>query len=220
MQPVKDALVLLSGGLDSTTLLWEYRNSIALALSFNYGSKHNVKELEAAQYQCQQLGIEHIVIPLDFMNKYFRSDLLLSGGEIPKSKYNAENMSATVVPFRNGIMLSIAAGLAESKDLTTILIANHAGDHFIYPDCRPQFVEAFNSAVVAGSGGKVALSAPYTHLTKEEIVKRGISLGVDYLHTYSCYVGGNEHCGQCGTCIERKEAFRLSGADDPTHYSC
>ena len=127
-------------------------------------------------------------------------------------------MKSTVVPFRNGIMLSIACGLAESRGLTRVLIANHGGDHAIYPDCRPEFVEAMDGAMRAGTYEGVQLAAPYTHLTKADLVRRGAALGVDYAHTYSCYRGGEQHCGTCGTCTERREAFRLAGIPDPTDY--
>ena len=136
------AILIYSGGLDSTTMLYEYRESIALAVSFDYGAKHNAKELAFAAEHCEKLGIPHRVIPLDFIGRYFRSDLLLSGGDIPEGSYADDNMKSTVVPFRNGIMLAVAAGLAESYDLDTVLLANHGGDHAIYPDCRPEFIEA------------------------------------------------------------------------------
>lgn len=214
----KSGILLLSGGLDSTTLLWEYAPEVALAVSFDYGSKHNSEELRCAKWQCEHLGIEHLVVPLDFFNQYFRSDLLISGGDIKLGSYNQENMSSTVVPFRNGIMLSIVAGLAESRGLNRLFIANHGGDHFIYPDCRSSFVEAMSDAIYQGTTNRVVLYAPYTEFTKGEIVVRGKKLGVDYAHTYSCYAGGEFHCGQCGTCLERKEAFAYAREPDPTHY--
>ena len=129
------AVLIYSGGLDSTTLLYEYKESIALAVSFDYGSKHNEREIAFARLNCEKLGVEHIVIPLEFMQKYFRSSLLKGGDDIPEGSYDDSNMQSTVVPFRNGIMLAIAAGLAESYELDAILMANHGGDHAIYPDC-------------------------------------------------------------------------------------
>ena len=211
------AVLVYSGGLDSTTLLYEYKDSIALAVSFDYGSKHNKRELEYAALNCKRLGIRHLVIPLEFMGKYFKSDLLIGGGDIPEGSYADENMKSTVVPFRNGIMLSIAAGLAESYELDAIMLANHSGDHAIYPDCRPEFIEGMAAAVEAGTynGGKGV--SPYCNMTKREIALRGRELGVDYSLTYSCYKGGEKHCGKCGTCVERKEA--LEGFD-PTEYLC
>ncbi len=131
---MRDAVIVLSGGVDSTTMLYEYRERIAVAVTYDYGSKHNAKEIPFAQLHCQRLGIEHVVIPLDFMQQYFQSSLLQGGEEIPEGHYAAENMKSTVVPFRNAIMLSVAVGLAESRGLQSVFIANHAGDHAIYPD--------------------------------------------------------------------------------------
>lgn len=209
------AVLVYSGGLDSTTLLYEYKDSIALAVSFDYGSKHNKRELEFAALNCKRLGIRHLVIPLEFMGKYFRSDLLIGGGDIPEGSYADENMKSTVVPFRNGIMLSIAAGLAESYELDAIMLANHSGDHAIYPDCRPEFIEGMAAAVEAGTYNGVKVVSPYCNMTKRDIALRGRELGVDFSLTYSCYKGGEKHCGRCGTCVERKEA--LEGFD-PTEY--
>ena len=209
------AVLIYSGGLDSTTLLYEYRDSIALAVSFDYGSKHNKRELEYAAVNCKRLGIKHLIIPLGFIGQYFKSDLLLSGGDIPEGSYADENMRSTVVPFRNGIMLAIAAGLAESYELDAIMLANHGGDHAIYPDCRPEFIDAFAAAVKAGTYNGVKVVSPYCNITKRDIALRGRDLGVDYSLTYSCYKGGEKHCGKCGTCTERKEA--LEGFD-PTEY--
>ena len=210
------AVLVYSGGLDSTTLLYEYKDSIALAVSFDYGSKHNKRELEFAALNCKRLGIRHLVIPLEFMGRYFKSDLLIGGGDIPEGSYADENMKSTVVPFRNGIMLSIAAGLAESYDLDAIMLANHSGDHAIYPDCRPEFIEGMAAAVEAGTYNGVKVVSPYCNMTKRDIALRGRELGVDYSLTYSCYKGGEKHCGKCGTCVERREA--LEGFD-PTEYS-
>lgn len=212
---MQHAILIYSGGLDSTTLLYEYKDSIGLAVSFDYGSKHNAREIACARENCARLGIRHLVIPLDFMGKYFKSDLLLSGGEIPEGHYADDNMKSTVVPFRDGIMLAIAAGLAESYDLDTIMMANHGGDHAIYPDCRPEFVDAFAKAVESGTYNGVKLLSPYCNITKRDIALRGRELGVDYSLTYSCYKGGPKHCGKCGTCTERREA--LAGFD-PTDY--
>ena len=209
------AVLVYSGGLDSTTLLYEYRDSIALAVSFDYGSKHNAREIAYAAENCKRLGVKHLVIPLGFIGQYFKSDLLLSGGEIPEGSYADDNMHSTVVPFRNGIMLAVAAGLAESYGLDTVMLANHSGDHAIYPDCRPEFVEAMDAAVQAGTYEGIRVVSPYCDITKRDIALRGKALGIDYSLTYSCYKGGEKHCGKCGTCTERKEA--LEGFD-PTEY--
>ena len=209
------ALLIYSGGLDSTTLLYEYKESIALAVTFDYGSKHNAREIACAVENCKRLGIKHPVIPLGFIGQYFKSDLLLSGGDIPEGSYADENMKSTVVPFRNGIMLAVAAGLAESYELDAIMLANHSGDHAIYPDCRPEFIDAFAAAVKAGTYNGVQVVSPYCNISKRDIALRGKAIGVDYSLTYSCYKGGEKHCGKCGTCVERKEA--LAGFDSTVY---
>lgn len=212
----KDCVIIMSGGMDSVTLLHDYKERIAVAVTFDYHSRHAEHEIECARWQCEQLGIRHLVIEVDFMEQYFKSSLLKNGfEEIPEGHYAADNMKSTVVPFRNGIMLSIAAGIAESEELEYVLMANHSGDHFIYPDCRPEFVEAMGQAICLGTTNNVKLLAPYTSWSKRQIALRGQELGVDYSHTYSCYKGGDKHCGKCGTCVERKEA--LEGFD-PTTY--
>lgn len=214
----KDCIIVVSGGMDSVTLMHEYKERIALAVTFDYGSRHNAREIECARKQCELLGIEHIVIPLAFMGEYFKSSLLIGGEEIPDGHYDDENMKSTVVPFRNGIMLSVTCGLAESRCLKYVLIANHGGDHAIYPDCRSGFIQAMGEAMSEGTYDHVEILAPYTDITKADIAARGAKLGVDYSLTYSCYKGGEHHCGTCGTCTERKEAFLLSGIKDPTIY--
>lgn len=208
----KDALLILSGGMDSTTMLHEYKDSIALAVNFSYGANHNRLEAECARRQCKIVGVELIEIDLAFMGRYFESSLLQGADAIPEGDYVEANMTSTVVPFRNGIMLSIAAGLAESRGLKAVMIANHGGDHAIYPDCRPGFITAMNAAIQAGTYLPVELRAPYTHLTKTEIARRGLSLGVDYSLTYSCYKGTEPPCGRCATCLERQAALTAAQA--------
>ena len=215
---MKDCVLILSGGMDSVTLLYDYQERIALAVSFDYGSNHNGRELPFAALHCQRLGIEHLVIPLKFMGQYFNSSLLSGDDAIPDGNYADENMKSTVVPFRNGIMLSVAVGLAESRNLKFVMMANHGGDHTIYPDCRPEFVSAFDAAARAGTYVNVGLLSPYTNWTKGQIAKRGKELGIDYGETWSCYRGGERHCGRCGTCRERREALAEAGIDDPTEY--
>ena len=214
----KDSVLILSGGVDSVTLLYDEQERIALAVSFDYGSKHNKREIPFAQWHCQQLGIRHIVIPLDFMTRYFKSSLLEGGEEIPEGHYADDNMRSTVVPFRNGIMLSIAVGIAESNGLKYVMMANHGGDHAIYPDCRPSFVEAMSKATQEGTYPGIQILAPYTDITKADIAMKGKALGIDYTKTWSCYKGGEHHCGKCGTCVERREALAAAGIADETIY--
>lgn len=214
----KDSVIVLSGGMDSVTLLHAEKERIALAVTFDYGSNHNAREIECARRQCELLGIEHIVIPLSFMGQYFESSLLSGADAIPEGHYTAENMKSTVVPFRNGIMLAVACGLAESRKLRHVMLANHGGDHTIYPDCRPGFIKAMSSAMREGTFDGVDIIAPFTSITKTDIALLGARLGVDYSLTYSCYRGGERHCGKCGTCVERREAFHDAVVIDPTLY--
>ena len=204
--------------MDSTTLLYDMKERIALAVSFDYGSNHNGREIAFARLHCQRLGIRHIVIKLDFMHGLFKSSLLSGADAIPEGYYEDENMRSTVVPFRNGIMLSIAAGIAESEGLKYVMMANHGGDHAIYPDCRPEFVTAMSAATKAGTYPGIEILAPYTNITKTDIARRGKQLGIDYAETWSCYKGGECHCGKCGTCVERREALRDAGIEDKTEY--
>ncbi|WP_038171936.1 7-cyano-7-deazaguanine synthase QueC [Verrucomicrobium sp. BvORR106] len=213
-------LVLLSGGMDSVTALyWAARETeVAGCVSFDYGSKHNAKEIPMAAWHAQQLGVRHDVIRLDFMDQLFASDLLKSGGDIPDGHYEEQSMKRTVVPFRNGIMLSIACGLAESQDAGGVVIAAHSGDHAIYPDCREPFMQSMASAMTFGTYAQVELLRPFIAQDKAGIAKLGAAYGVDFAHTWSCYKGGDIHCGTCGTCVERREAFQDAGVPDPTEY--
>ena len=204
--------------MDSTTLLYEMKDRIALGISFDYGSNHNAREIRLAELHCSRLGIKHIVIKLGFMHEYFKISLISGAEAIPDGHYADENMKSTVVPFRNGIMLSIAVGIAESEGLKYVMMANHGGDHAIYPDCRPEFVQAMSEASKAGTYPGIEVLAPYTDLTKTDIALRGKKLGIDYSETWSCYKGGEVHCGKCGTCVERKEALRDAGIEDKTEY--
>lgn len=204
--------------MDSTTLLYDRQADIALAVTFDYGSNHNAREIACAKLHCQRLGIPHLVIPLAFMGQYFKSSLLEGADAIPEGNYDEENMKSTVVPFRNGVMLSVACGLAESRGLRHVLMANHSGDHTIYPDCRPEFVKAMGAAMQAGTFDGVDIVAPYTNISKTDIARIGARLGIDYAETWSCYKGGEHHCGKCGTCRERIEALHDAGIEDTTVY--
>ena len=217
----KKVVVLVSGGMDSVAVLYEanQKHTVVGALSFNYGSKHNNKEVPFAAFHCAKLGIPHRVIMLDFVGELFKSNLLKSGGAIPDGHYEEQTMKQTVIPFRNGIMLSIACGYAESIEAQAIVIAAHAGDHAIYPDCREDFMKSMADAIRLGTYAQVEILRPFIRLTKAQIAARGHQLGVDFGKTWSCYKGGAIHCGTCGTCVERREAFILANLPDPTIYA-
>ena len=179
----KNSLIIVSGGMDSITLLHYRKEQISLAVTFDYGSNHNRRETEYAAYHCKSLGIEHIVIPLSFIHDYFKSSLLQGADAIPEGHYTAENMKSTVVPFRNGIMLAVACGIAESRGLDRVLIANHNGDHAIYPDCRENFIAAMGKAMEAGTYEHISIDAPFTDISKTDIALIGKRLGIDYSKT-------------------------------------
>ena len=215
------ACVLLSGGMDSVAAFYDTlgRHEVAACLSFDYGAKHNPREIPFAILHARRNGVRHETIPLDFMNRLFKSDLLESGGAIPDGHYAEESMKQTVVPFRNGIMLAIAAGFAESIGAEALVIAAHSGDHAIYPDCREPFMRAMGTAMTEGTYAKIQLLRPFIDDDKAAIARRGTELGIDFADTWSCYKGGEIHCGTCGTCVERREAFMLAGLMDPTVYA-
>lgn len=213
-------IVLVSGGMDSVAALYDAaaEHEVVGTVSFDYGSKHNHKEIPFARLHAEKLLVPHQVIPIGFVNELLTSDLLQSGGEIPEGHYEESNMKATVVPFRNGIMLSIAAGFAESREAEGLVIAAHSGDHAIYPDCREEFMQPMGDAIRHGTYAKIELLRPFISMRKEDIAARGHDLGVDFSQTWSCYKGGDIHCGRCGTCVERREAFQIAGIPDPTEY--
>lgn len=216
-----NVIVLISGGMDSVVALYDANSNhqVLGALSFDYGSKHNHKEIPFAAYHCGKLSIPHRVIKLPFINELFTSDLLQSGGVIPDGHYEEPTMKQTVVPFRNGIMLSISGGYAESIEATGVVIAAHAGDHAIYPDCRETFMQAMGDAIRYGTYAEVQILRPFINLSKTQIAIRGHELGVDLSMTWSCYKGHDIHCGSCGTCVERREAFTQAGLTDQTLYA-
>ena len=213
-------VVLCSGGMDSVTALHWARahHEVGAALSFDYGAKHNHREIPFAAEHADRLRVPHHIIPLDFIGQLFASDLLKTGGDIPEGHYADDNMKRTVVPFRNGIMLAAAAGFAESAGATGLVIAAHTGDHTIYPDCREDFMRAMADAMRLGTYAGVQLLRPFIALTKGGIAAEGAKLGVNYARSWSCYKGSAVHCGKCGTCVERREAFIEAGVPDPTVY--
>lgn len=222
-------LVLFSGGLDSTALLYEALATVkqyevdmkepgkVKAISFNYGQRHK-KELACATDNARSLGVEHVIVQLDNLKAILNRGVLTAGGDVPEGHYAEESMKQTVVPNRNMIMLSIAAGHAMANGFSHVWFAAHAGDHAIYPDCRLEFVNALSAALAQADWTPVTLRAPFIAKTKAEIVARGVELDVPFNNTWSCYKGGAKHCGKCGTCVERREAFQLAGVRDPTLY--
>jgi 7-cyano-7-deazaguanine synthase len=222
----KKAVIILSGGLDSTTLLYDlvkkYGNKEILAISFNYGSKHSKWELSKAMNTCFNLKVEHKVLDIQSVFSLFKSSLLdhKDSEAIPEGHYEDENMKSTVVPFRNGILLSLAVGIAESYGINKVFYGAHGGDHECYPDCRPDFLAAINDAGKFGTYINVEIKAPYMKMNKVSILKKGVELGVDYKNTHTCYNPNNagQSCGKCGSCQERLEAFEKNGIKDPLEY--
>lgn len=215
------AVVVLSGGMDSAVALaqavQEYGRDNVSTLTFNYGSKHNAKENLCAALLSNFYGVPNKLVTLP-LNGLLKSDLLLSGGDIPEGHYADPSMKRTVVPFRNGIMLAVAAGYAESEGASVLILGNHAGDHAIYPDCREEFTAPMSAAIRAGTYTGVTVRRPFEKNTKTAIANLGCVLGVPFELTWSCYKGEAKHCGKCGTCYERREAFREAGVGDPTVY--
>jgi len=218
------AVALVSGGMDSVTLAYKLIHTDGIQdlhlISFDYGQRHR-KELEAVLYHARELRATRVIADVTSIQPLLSGSALTSlDVEVPEGHYTSENMKVTVVPNRNMIMLAIAAGYAVSHQLDVIAAAVHAGDHFIYPDCRPAFIEAVRLAILLGNEGfnEPFLYTPFINQTKADIVRIGDALGVPWEHTWSCYKGGNYHCRKCGTCIERHEAFDLAGIPDPTIY--
>lgn len=217
------AVVLLSGGLDSTVLVTMMSEKYRVhALSFDYGQRHS-KELFVAADTAQRLGIPHDIIDVATLGRLFwTSSLTNQEMHVPEGHYAADNMKKTVVPNRNMIMLSMAVGVAISDDASVVAFAAHAGDHDIYPDCRLPFVDKLEMAVLEGNQGFVrddfSIIAPFISMTKADLVSLGSALNVPFAKTWSCYKGGQIHCGKCGTCVERAEAFALASIKDPTVY--
>ena len=214
-------VVLCSGGMDSVTALYAAKaeHEVVAAVSFDYGAKHNAREIPFAAEHAARLRVRHEVVALPFVDRLFASALLKGGGDIPEGHYQADNMKQTVVPFRNAIMLSISAGFAESAGAGGLVIAAHTGDHVIYPDCREEFMQAMADAMRTGTYAGIELLRPFIGWDKARIAAEGARLGVDVSRTRSGYKGGEVHCGRCGTCVERREAFAQSGVPDPTVYA-
>ena len=214
------ALIVYSGGLDSTVLLHKLaaEGRADGALWVDYGQRH-AREYECADYNSRKLGVKLDVADISSLKPLFGDNALTcKSAEVPEGNYADENMKTTVVPNRNMILVAIAAARAIAIGTNSVAYAAHSGDHAIYPDCRPEFAEAVESALKICHYTPITLMRPFIGMSKSEIVRMGADLGVDFSLTWSCYKGGEKHCGTCGTCTERREAFRLAGVDDPTEY--
>jgi 7-cyano-7-deazaguanine synthase len=219
---IMNTIVVCSGGLDSVTLAHHVaqRHGLAALVSFDYGQRHR-RELDCAAAAAARLGVPHHLIDITAIGAHLTGSALTDAIDVPDGHYAEETMKTTVVPNRNAIMLSIAFGLAAAGKLDAVAVAVHGGDHFIYPDCRPGFIRSFEEMQAQALDGyaNVRLYAPYVEGTKAEIVADGAGNGTDFAATWSCYKGGERHCGRCGTCVERREAFHLAGIHDPTDYA-
>ena len=214
------ALVLFSGGLDSTVLAAQLLADGAETrlLSIDYGQRH-AKELQQAEKIADALGLPHRILRLPDLGPLLGGSSLTDDQvELPEGHYAEESMKATVVPNRNMILLALAGGHALSIGFNTIAYAAHAGDHTIYPDCRPEFADAMEKALKLADWQNLNLHRPFVNFSKEELVRKGNELGAPLELTWSCYAGREKHCGKCGTCVERKEAFALAKVEDPTEY--
>ena len=214
------AVVLFSGGLDSTVLVQQLIHDQASVrlLSINYGQRHK-KELSHSSRIATSMNLPHRILDLpDLAELLSGSSLTDSSVELPEGHYAEESMKSTVVPNRNMILLALAAGYALSIDFDTVAYAAHAGDHTIYPDCRPVFADAMQNALQLADWKDLRLHRPFVNLTKAELVRIGAKLGAPLHLTWSCYAGEESHCGKCGTCVERKEAFEVAKITDPTEY--
>lgn len=213
------AVAIVSGGMDSVTMAYLMKNKYDLHLvTFDYGQRHK-KEIGFAKLCAEKLGAEHTIIDLSGIGKSLKSALTTPGIDVPHGYYTDEVMKITVVPNRNAIMIAIACGIALSEDTHIVAFGAHTGDHFIYPDCRPEFLLAIELATRLGNDDHgFSILTPFVNITKSDIVIIGTKLGISYQDTWSCYEGNHYHCGKCGTCIERIEAFNKAGVEDPTIY--
>jgi len=214
-------LVVCSGGLDSVSLAYRIaaEHQLTTLLSFDYGQRHR-KELDAARACAERLSVPHQIIDIRTIGASLTGSALTDDVDVPDGHYAEETMKITVVPNRNAIMLAIAFGVAATQKADAVALAVHGGDHFIYPDCRPGFIDAFQTMQNHALDGyaDIKLLAPYVHASKADIVTDGAKYGTPFAATWSCYKGNEHHCGRCGTCVERREAFHLAGIDDPTFY--
>ncbi len=213
-------VVVYSGGMDSFTVLHKAINAghDVLALSFNYGQKHS-KELDCAQAVTNEIGIVHKILDIQSIRSMFTtSSLVASDIDVPEGHYEAKNMKSTVVPNRNMILLSLAIGYAVNEQASEVWYGAHSGDHVIYPDCRPEFVNIMDQAAKISNFESVDIIAPYLNSDKIGILKDGLAMGLDYSKTWTCYKGQEKACGKCGSCVERLEAFEANKKPDPLTY--
>lgn len=215
-------LVICSGGLDSVSLAHKVAAEAELIglISFDYGQRHR-KEVDFAARAAERLGVPHDLIDMRHIGKHLGGSALTDDLDVPDGHYAEDNMKVTVVPNRNAIMLAIAFGMAAAKGADAVAAAVHGGDHFIYPDCRPDFINAFQAMQDKALDGyaRVTLYTPFVHIPKSAIVTEGAKHATPFADTWSCYKGGDRHCGRCGTCVERREAFDIAGVADPTDYA-
>lgn len=216
-------VAIVSGGMDSVCLAYHLHHeghSLHL-VSVDYGQRHR-REIDFAALCASRLSAQHSVVDLSSITRLIATSSLTGGGEIPEGHYAEDTMKATVVPNRNMMMLSVAAAIAIAEGADYVATGVHGGDHYIYPDCRPEFIAAANAAALVGMSGMSptwkGIVAPFVHRDKAGIASRGAEIGVPWEDTWSCYKGGAVHCGRCGTCVERAEAFHLAGVHDPTVY--
>ena len=217
---MKRCVLIHSGGIDSTVLLAHLlaEGREVFALSVDYGQRHR-REIEAAKVICAHYGVKHQVADLRALAPLFGANALTdSAVAVPEGHYEEISMKATVVPNRNMLLISVATSWAISLRASSVAYGAHGGDHAIYPDCRPAFAEALDKAMRLADWHEVSLERPFVGMDKAKIVRRGSELKVPLHLTWSCYVGGVKHCGKCGTCVERKEAFKNAGVVDPTDY--
>ncbi|SCZ49401.1 7-cyano-7-deazaguanine synthase [Epibacterium ulvae] len=214
-------IVICSGGMDSVSLAYMVaeQHELTRLVSFDYGQRHR-KELDFAALAAKRLGVPHDIIDMRGIGASLTGSALTDDIDVPDGHYAEETMKVTVVPNRNAIMLSVAFGVAAANGDDAVATAVHGGDHFIYPDCRPAFTEAFNTMQQAALDGyaEVKLYTPFVHRSKADIAVEGAKVNTPFAETWSCYKGGEDHCGRCGTCVERREAFHLAGLTDPTIY--
>ncbi|MGQ7273019.1 7-cyano-7-deazaguanine synthase QueC [Marinobacter sp. V034] len=212
-------VVIYSGGMDSFTLLHRARAAghEVHALSFDYGQRH-VRELDYARRVCSALSIPHKIVDMTQLGSLLSGSALTDGVDVPEGHYEEESMKATVVPNRNMILLSLATGYAVSVGAQAVWYGAHGGDHAIYPDCRPEFVEKMDAVCRVANYEPVRIEAPYMQSDKGEILAEGLAMNLDYSQSWTCYNGREAACGRCGSCVERLEAFASHGLRDPLPY--